>query len=138
MSVTEPCVSQADMSPEEQRIAIAEACGAKWLAVPPATDLQSAMGFDLYRPGRLLTFMGEVPQILPIAKTGYDAIVGDIPDYLNDLNAMHEAEKVLNANQVDAYIDFLINGRKATAFMAVFATATQRAEAFLRTIGKWA
>jgi hypothetical protein len=56
-----------------------------------------------------------------------------IPDYCNDLNAMHEAEKVLNKKQWVAY------GRELSrlnVFPMVHATARQRAEAFLRTLGK--
>lgn len=56
-------------------------------------------------------------------------------DPLNDLNAMHEAEKTLNGNEVGPYVDLLIAGRKATEHLAVFATAAQRAEAFLKTKG---
>ena len=71
-----------------------------------------------------------------------------LPDYLNDLNAMHEAEKVLRQNQFH-YVDFphelfkVITGKKWDGDMGYFffsitnATAAQRAEAFLRTIGKW-
>jgi len=84
---------------EEQRIAIAEACG--W-------------------------------------KTGYrdPEAWHPLPDYLNDLNAMHDAEKVLNEKQEDIMNSTLwdiMDGRK----YLWHATASQRAEAFLRTIGKW-
>jgi hypothetical protein len=65
-----------------------------------------------------------------------------LPDYLNDLNAMHEAMAHLEPEQVDQFAaelsgivwwDLTSNevGHVANA------TATQRAEAFLRTIGKW-
>ncbi len=51
--------------------------------------------------------------------------------YFNDLNAMHEAEKVLIGEQEAEYADSLCgNG-------SVFATAAQRAEAFLRTLNLW-
>jgi hypothetical protein len=66
-----------------------------------------------------------------------------IPDYLNDLNAMHEAEKVLSRWQVEKYLDVLsgfTEGRGNSDYVwytTVFATAAQRVEAFLRTIGKW-
>jgi hypothetical protein len=56
------------------------------------------------------------------------------PDYLNDLNAIHEAEKVLNNVQRERYRTELVYSH---AGRDVFATAAQRAEAFLRTIGKW-
>ena len=60
----------------------------------------------------------------------------DVPDYLDDLNACHEMEKVLTSEQVTSYVYSLesMNERWSTP---AFATASQRAEAFLRTIGKW-
>jgi hypothetical protein len=63
-------------------------------------------------------------------------------DYCNDLNAMHEAEKVLKGyEQIATYVWHLENrsGDWSTDehLMATHATARQRAEAFLRTLGKW-
>lgn len=74
---------------------------------------------------------------------------GDIgltpPDYSSDLNAMHEAEKVLfqsghtdMLNQNYWHELWRVCGDdyfKTTT--AAHATACQRAEAFLRTVGKW-
>ena len=57
-----------------------------------------------------------------------------VPDYLNDLNAMHEAEKVLDYNQLREMEDSV---SFQFAVYPFHATAAQRAEAFLRTIGKW-
>ncbi len=87
------------MNPEQQRIAIAEACGWKIGYRDP----------EAWHP---------------------------LPDFLHDLNAMHEAEKVLTSEQVTSYVYSLesMNDRWSTP---AFATAAQRAEAFLRTIGKW-
>ena len=69
------------------------------------------------------------------------------PDYPHDLNAMHEAEKVLehSMRKLDytAYLDELIglvcaNPAHPSGYAtAVDATARQRAEAFLRTLGLW-
>ena len=62
----------------------------------------------------------------------------DLPDYANDLNAMHEAEKLLNDVSYDSYWSNLVfvciqsNMERLNS-----ATARQRAEAFLKTIGKW-
>lgn len=60
-----------------------------------------------------------------------------LPDYPNDLNAMHEAEKILQHYGV--FVDKLaeIMRQPRQGIMLVNATAAQRAEAFLRTIGKW-
>ena len=63
------------------------------------------------------------------------------PDYLNDLNAMHEAEELFYAKpdtlecaeRMRDYSKWLW----LIAKYPLHATATQRAEAFLRTIGKW-
>ena len=89
------------MTPEAQRIAIAEACG--WKPNPFEMDMCG--------------------QVFPQSP----------PDYLKDLNAMHEAEKVLNPEQLSEYYIQL-----ASAMFRPFrASASQRAEAFLRTLGKW-
>lgn len=62
-----------------------------------------------------------------------------VPDYLNDLNAMHEAEKVLTAGQLETFRENLSDllGDSCRMGFAIHATAAQRAEAFLRTIEKW-
>lgn len=71
------------------------------------------------------------------------AIQDGCPDYLNDLNAMHEAEKVLydknSCHRFWKYADVLKCLYPANLGIDTFihATASQRAEAFLRTIGKW-
>jgi hypothetical protein len=103
------------MNEEQQRIAIAEACG--WRQI---SDWKSA-GINGQHPTEPWT---EV-----------------IPDYLNDLNAMHEAEKTLSPKDKREYA-YQLNGGYYTSglddtFDIVHATAAQRAEAFLRTIDKW-
>ena len=58
-------------------------------------------------------------------------------DYCNDLNAMHEAEKTLSETNMFVmahYIERFISRHGQHYFHA---TARQRAEAFLRTLGKW-
>ena len=63
-----------------------------------------------------------------------------LPDYCNDLNAMHEAEGTLTKQQQEEYdyqlseITAPITGER---WSLLHANARQRAEAFLRTIGKW-
>ena len=56
------------------------------------------------------------------------------PDYCNDLNAMHEAEKVFDCPEL--YEGNLIKVCGGVQYMW-HATARQRAEAFLRALGKW-
>jgi len=62
-------------------------------------------------------------------------------DYCGDLNAMHDAEKVLAPknwnNFSEKWHDYYWYLRRADADRAIHATARQRAEAFLRTLGKW-
>jgi hypothetical protein len=94
------------MNPEQQRIAIAEACG-KWHSGWPHEYMNQA---DRLR---------------------------HIPDYLNDLNAMHEAEKLLVRLQWVSYLRRLQTLCDESVTWPIHATAAQRAEAFLRTIGKW-
>ena len=97
------------MNPDKQRIKIAEACG--WeLICPPG-----GMFFAYWQNG-------------PIKAE-------DLPDYLNDLNAMQKAEKVLTQRQRTMYEMGLIAKRGSPC--ALYANAAERAEEFLRAIGKW-
>jgi hypothetical protein len=58
------------------------------------------------------------------------------PNYCNDLNAMHEAENILSQDEIEIiYPKFL--GAYREPNKAIRATAHQRAEAFLKTVGKW-
>ncbi len=107
------------MSPEAQRIAIAEACG--WTYHEPTSEMG---GVEMWWKG------AENSVWNPWA----------FPDYLNDLNAMHEAEKVLNLEQFWRYADWLKDNARGLGLGVdeyITATAAQRAEAFLKTIGKW-
>lgn len=109
------------MKPEEQRIAIAEACG--WILLPD-------------RPSGLHNPVGIDPS---------DGLTDHIPDYLNSLDAMHEAEEVLNGlnyheymRQVEKSVDPLRQCHESQAvFRFLRSTAAQRAEAFLQTFGIW-
>lgn len=111
------------MKPEAQRIAIAEACGWKhihWNGGDSIPFGDNPKGNKSYR--------------------AYDTL----HDYLNDLNAMHEVEKTLDYEYWYLFILHLgdivqlSNHLKwITPYNYVSATASQRAEAFLRTIGKW-
>ena len=104
------------MNNKKQRIAIAEACG--WTKIGH---------YEQEITGRKPT-------------NGFYEI---IPDYLNDLNAMHEAEKMLTEHQWDEYervLRLVCDGCsyfEGAGKELLHATAAQRAEAFLRTIGEW-
>jgi len=59
-----------------------------------------------------------------------------LPDYLNDLNAMNSAEKVLT--DLDKYFDelgWVVYRAGSTRIFS--ASAAQRAEAFLKTLNLW-
>jgi hypothetical protein len=113
------------MKPEAQRIAIAEFCG--W------TGITRTKGGSL-NPN--LLWWGYEP------KTKANMAV---PDYLNDLNAIVDATSRLSSNP-QWVVDFLNNlrtivgaqtQRKVSDFLLLHSTCAQRAEALLRTIGKW-
>lgn len=71
----------------------------------------------------------------------------DIPRYESDLNAMHEAEKTMTPYQWRIYVETLptiVLGKEWFTWsyryigrMTIHATAPQRCEAFLRTLGLW-
>jgi hypothetical protein len=106
------------MKTEEQRIAIAEACGWTEVCLRPYSlsgNYNVPMGFR----------EGVGPRI--------------VPNYPADLNAMHEAEKVEFGTDEIAWGTY---GSQLFTLIEpsrhyLHATAAQRAEAFLRTIGKW-
>ena len=60
-----------------------------------------------------------------------------VKDYCNDLNAMHEAEKYLDTDELFRGYYFALCDITRSTRWPVHATARQRAEAFLRTLGKW-
>jgi len=97
---------------EKQRAAIAEACG--WTLNPAK---HTAKGLDWLH--------------VPSGNTAYNP-----PNYLNDLNAMHDAEKVLTREQEKEYA-YQLEAACCPTEYGWHATASQRAEALLRTIGKW-
>jgi hypothetical protein len=71
----------------------------------------------------------------------------EFPNYLNDLNAMHEAEATLDFEQAELFEDELydvifknndgLENPLSCRFSVWHATSRQRAEAFLKTIKKW-
>ena len=103
------------MNPEQQRIAIAEACGLKLFPMGPSDKQWLKNNKD-----------GGVEQV-------------PLPDYLNDLNAMHEAEKLLSNKEKEVYAVALhdICGNVPFWFGIAHATAAQKAEAFLKACNLW-
>lgn len=111
------------MTPEAQRIAIAQACG--WRTQP--TDNVTT---------RLINPDGKHVASAVIDGLDLYNFAFWLPDYLNDLNAMHEAEKVLRKKKLFhkywlALGEFWKGNNTNYSFHA---TAAQRAEAFLRTL----
>jgi hypothetical protein len=107
------------MKPEQQRIAIAEACGWKNYDHPDVMQLKHEW---------------TMPEKWCMDPKGVLRFNHNRPDYLNDLNSMHDAEKILDFNQLRDMEDSV---SFRFAVLPFHATASQRAEAFLRTIGKW-
>ena len=71
---------------------------------------------------------------------GIDCTCYELWDWVNDLNAMHEAEKTIFPYYATVYSNKLakVTGAEMSDDTDYFcATARQRAEAFLRTLGKW-
>jgi len=64
---------------------------------------------------------------------GIDRTCWELWDWCNDLNAMHEAEKMLTREEMEDYVIEVMQ----FSHEPMIATARQRAEAFLRTMGKW-
>jgi hypothetical protein len=111
------------MNPEQQRIAIAEKC--------------------LMTQVCKCHYCGEVGHV-PLLLDGNGNHSTEIPDYLNDLNAMHEAEKTLDPKGNDGKYEYWLRTvcqipERESAKGRYFyrATAAQRAESFLRALGLW-
>lgn len=114
------------MTPEEQRIAIAEALGWKHEVRKRYAGRDNVAGWGLN---------AHLPD--GHKERCFVTYPGAFPDYLNDLNAMRNAEDKLGFPAINRYCGalFEICGNDWTE--AVHATAAQRAEAFCRVIGKW-
>lgn len=100
------------MTPEEMDRKIAEFCG--WKCV------------DVYEWDMSTFPETKCPKQFHVE----DGEAVGLPKFSTDLNAMHEAEKTLTThNQLHAY--------RMELGLDVSANAVKRAQAFLRTIGKW-
>ena len=109
------------MNQEKQRIAIAEACGWRHKERVFEAGVQIKLG-GWYDPDGY--FYGEH--------------TSDLPNYLNSLDDMHEAEERMGALEPGArrrYAELLRDWLGADG--SVFATAAQRAEALLKTLSLW-
>jgi len=127
------------MKPDKQRIAIAEACG--WLQ---KTEYNSLAGWHKMTNTIVDEFFCKYTYDKDTKqRIGYVwKATSELPKYLTDLNAMHEAEGTLNwdeqaSTQADEYRMALTTICGHDRDLIHVATAAQRAEAFLKTIGKW-
>ena len=172
------------MNKEEQKIAIAEACG--WRGQPVEQSWQHKKGFPPYwrsipmfevetfdffsasRIARVLLDPNNKPVFRkvycgvinnrdsysmipiiqhfenadqdkpwPVIEQSLEHFVEHLPDYLGDLNAMHEAEKGMSDDNAEKFRAWLLKVNGYNHDRVVSCTASQRAKAFLRTIGKW-
>jgi len=106
------------MTPESQVIAIAEACG--W------SNLQDSD----YKPFGKAQLVGKHPG-------GSAQNLLRVPDYLNDLNAMHEAIMSLTLEDQCNMLEILRKDVLKFTAPTITATADQHAEAFLKTLNLW-
>lgn len=116
------------LTQEEKRIKIAEACSKEPVCVCPIHGSISGRA----TPEKML--------VTNCPWCGNDLHWEDFPDYFGDLNAIHEAENVLNEDQWDVYADHLDDMTMYShghASRMAHATAKQRAEAFGLTLGLW-
>ena len=122
------------MNEQEQRIIIAEACGTLkegwWCPVCKCAVDSINVTYNENHDERY-------------GGCGAKVKAYPSPDYLHDLNAMREAEKTLETNLRDKFVNeltlpmpYFADGGGIGWYVA-HAAAAQRAEAFLRTIGKW-
>lgn len=136
------------MTPIAQRIAIAEALG--WEIPAEVYEKRIIAGESPRKASGAPPLFGKKPG----TENDWSK---DVPDFCNDLNAMHEAEKVLTDERgKDSFVRHLLDciwrpERKHIdppkggwwsittheAPKLISATAAQRAEAFLRTLNLW-
>lgn len=138
------------MNKDAQRIAIAEACG--WKVENYGPKGYEKLYWRLRRPD------GTIREDDCTGEEWSRAVFGCMtPNYLNDLNAMHEALKTLDTlgewmnfsfhlscivrelkyRPSGLVYDYMRDDSGKHRFDCVAATAAQFAEAFLRTIMKW-
>jgi len=110
------------MNQEKQRIATAEACG--WELSPDGKKWRTPYKSS-YRFRR------------KIGDQFY--YTNEVHDYLNNLNAMHEAVETLRHKDGPEWFDFQkhLMDICGSTMNCIQATAAQRAESFLKTLGLW-
>lgn len=133
------------MTPEKQRIAIAEACGWKFRPLFPPPESEQRDHHEAKENAIMCWVRPE----------NNDWETQELPDYLNDLNAIQEAETCLDfvkkgpkylllleqiiSRRVGEDISIKITsvGQFGFSGWIAHAKAYEKAEAILKTIGKW-
>ncbi len=135
------------MNTEKQRIAIAEACGWKRTGAndhtsPKHITLNVSEDGGPVHSRKAITWESKGPHERLEAPDGSGSYflcgcdnTAELPDYLNDLNACHEMEKVMTRDQVYEY--WVLLSDQSSIPRSVLSPAPERCESFLRTIGKW-
>jgi hypothetical protein len=135
------------MDKEQQRIKIAEACG----VTPTLVDWWAHKPDDT--GGSIIMSAPTKEKVEDWISKNQDWAKGyspkpfyRYPDYLNSLDAMHEAERWMESQETyecHRYVEFLrkviypANPATVGSFRLINATAAQRAEAFLKTLSLW-
>lgn len=113
------------MTPEQQRIALAEWAGWKRPNHPDVMKLKKGWA---------------TPELWWMCPKGVLRFKHDIPDYLNDLNAVHELEKKLDQSQCHTYTEHLASSPQDGTWAGCcmwHISAAQRCEALLKTLNLW-
>ena len=118
------------MTTEEQRIAIAEVCGY-------SDFLEEKISTGAFGRAIILRARHSPPDAPPEMHP-----YKSVPDYLNDLNAMHEVLKILlppgkGKTRFVEILKELVGVLDDQEFFLIHSTASQQAEAFLRTLNLW-
>jgi len=114
------------MSPPEQRVKIAELCGWKFDGTRPDGERMWCSPTEVWK--------------FTNGETGGPCkrISDNLPDYLNDLNAMQQTHQVLHdAERFEEYVRILASlskGHTTSIVKVAEATAEQQAEAFVLTM----
>lgn len=108
------------MTDEQKRIKIAEWCGWEFQPLPPSANPEDRSGW-YHKPSERLR---KAP-----------------PDYLFDLNAMHDAQSLLSESQKVHYQEALSTLTRKNPHVScwdlIHASARQRAEALLSVMSAW-
>jgi hypothetical protein len=129
----------AKLTPEQKKIKVAELCGCMWMYEPDSFNhdhtLYPETGVLIWKPPQ------DGPSAASLGASGY----GYLPEYLHDLNAMHEVENAqVNFSNILNYhcnlLEVIIRdkdhdpNRKWPMSICIGAKAAQRAEAFVLTM----